>query len=83
MSDSVSVLEITKWKRLPIHGNIRGKEKHHELFFTEGMEMLLKAEEDDRSDKRFERLQRAAHFRYQASIQELHMEHPEGWISLW
>jgi DNA replication protein DnaC len=52
--------------------------KHHELSFTEGMEMLLQAEEDDRSDKRFERLQRGAHFRYQASIQELHMETSRG-----
>lgn len=52
--------------------------KHHELSFTEGMEMLLQAEEDDRSDKRFERLQRSAHFRYQASIQELHMETSRG-----
>lgn len=40
--------------------------------------MLLQAEEDDRSDKRFERLQRGAHFRYQASIQELHMETSRG-----
>lgn len=52
--------------------------KHHELSFTEGMEILLQAEEDDRSDKRFERLQRGAHFRYQASIQELHMETSRG-----
>ncbi|RAJ19804.1 DNA replication protein DnaC [Pedobacter cryoconitis] len=52
--------------------------KHHELSFTEGMEMLMQAEEDDRSDKRFERLQKSAHFRYQASIQELHMETSRG-----
>ncbi|WP_354299168.1 ATP-binding protein [Pedobacter sp. UYP1] len=51
---------------------------HHELSFTEGMEMLLQAEKDDRSDKRFERLQKSAHFRYQASIQELHMETSRG-----
>ncbi|WP_354301617.1 IS21-like element helper ATPase IstB [Pedobacter sp. UYP1] len=31
-----------------------------------------------RSDKRFERLQKSAHFRYQASIQELHMETSRG-----
>jgi DNA replication protein DnaC len=52
--------------------------KHHELSFAEGMEIMLQAEEDDRSDKRFERLQRSAHFRYQASIQELHMETSRG-----
>ncbi|CAM4111554.1 DNA replication protein DnaC [Pedobacter westerhofensis] len=42
------------------------------------MEMLLQAEEDDRSDKRFERLQRGAHFRYQASIEELQLETSRG-----
>jgi len=52
--------------------------KHHELSFTEGMEMLLQAEEDERSDKRFERLQKNAHFRYQASIQELRVETSRG-----
>jgi len=52
--------------------------KHYELSFTEGMEMMLQAEEDDRSDTRFERLQRGAHFRYQASIQELHLETTRG-----
>jgi len=74
----------TQLKQLRLHGMGRSwnalmeTRKHHELSFTEGMEMLLQAEEDDRSDKRFERLQRGAHFRYQASIQELHMETSRG-----
>jgi DNA replication protein DnaC len=74
----------TQLKQLRLHGMGRSWQalmetrKHHELSFTEGMEMLLQAEEDDRSDKRFERLQRGAHFRYQASIQELHMEASRG-----
>ncbi|WP_142531420.1 IS21-like element helper ATPase IstB [Pedobacter westerhofensis] len=74
----------TQLKQLRLHGMGRSWQalletrKHHELSFTEGMEMLLQAEEDDRSDKRFERLQRSAHFRYQASIQELHMETSRG-----
>jgi DNA replication protein DnaC len=74
----------TQLKHLRLHGMGRSWQalmetrKHHELSFTEGMEMLLQAEEDDRSDKRFERLQRGAHFRYQASIQELHMEASRG-----
>jgi hypothetical protein len=74
----------TQLKQLRLHGMGRSWQalmetrKHHELSFTEGMEMLLQAEEDDRSDKRFERLQRGAHFRYQASIQELHMETSRG-----
>lgn len=52
--------------------------KHHELSFAEGMKVLLQAEEDDRSGKRFERLQKNAHFRYQASVQELHMDASRG-----
>jgi hypothetical protein len=52
--------------------------KQYELSFTDGMEMLWQAKEDDRSDKRFEWLQRGAHFRDQASIQELHMEKTQG-----
>ena len=74
----------TQLRQLRLHGMgcswqaLMETRKHHELSFTEGMEMLLQAEEDDRSDKRFERLQRGAHFRYQASIQELHMETSRG-----
>jgi DNA replication protein DnaC len=74
----------TQLRQLHLHGMGRSWQalmetrKHHELSFTEGIELLLQAEEDDRSDKRFERLQRSAHFRYQASIQELHMETSRG-----
>ena len=74
----------TQLKQLRLHGMGRSWQalmetrKHYELSFTEGMEMMLQAEEDDRSDKRFERLQRGAHFRYQASIEELQMETSRG-----
>lgn len=74
----------TQFRQLRLHGMGRSWQalmetrKHHELSFTEGMEMLLQAEEDDRSEKRFERLHRSAHFRYQASIQELHLETSRG-----
>jgi len=74
----------TQLRQLRLHGMGRSWQalmetrKHHELSFTEGMEILLQAEEDDRGDKRFERLQKSAHFRYQASIQELHMETSRG-----
>ncbi len=43
----------------------------HELSLREGLELLLQAEEQDRAQKRFERLIKNAHFRYQASLQEL------------
>lgn len=70
----------TQLIQLRLHGMSRNwmplmeTRKHHELFFAKGLEGLLQAEEDDRSGKRFERLQKNAHFRYQASVQELHMD---------
>jgi len=74
----------TQLKQLRLHGMGRSWQalletrKHHELSFTEGMEVLLQAEEDDRGDKRFERLQKNAGFRYQASVQELNMDSARG-----
>ncbi len=43
----------------------------HELSLTEGLEILLQAEEDDRRNSRFERLRKSARFRYQATLEEL------------
>lgn len=43
----------------------------HELTLSEGLEILLQAELQDRENRRFERLKRTAKFRYQASIEEL------------
>jgi len=45
--------------------------RHHELTLSEGLEVLLQAETQDRENRRFERLKNAAHFRYQASVEEL------------
>lgn len=50
----------------------------HELTFSEGLELLLQAEEDERLNKRFERLQKNAKFRYQASIEELNYDASRG-----
>jgi len=52
--------------------------RHHELSLTEGLELLLQAEEQERDNKRFERLQKAARFRYQASVEELHYDASRG-----
>lgn len=52
--------------------------RHHELSFSEGMELLLQAEEQERGNKRFERLQKNAHFRYQASIEEIQFDASRG-----
>ena len=45
--------------------------KSHELTLAEGLEILLQAEVEQRTGKRFERLVKDAKFRYQASIEEL------------
>lgn len=74
----------TQFKQLRLHGMSRSWQalietrKHHELSFTEGIELLLQAEDEDRNGKRFERLQKNAHFRYQASVQELHIDASRG-----
>ena len=74
----------TQFKQLRLHGMGRSWQalietrKHHELSLTEGMELLLQAEDEDRNGKRFERLQKNAHFRYQASVQELHIDASRG-----
>jgi len=52
--------------------------KHHELSFSEGLELLLQAEQDDRKNKRFDRLKKNANFRYQASIDEVYTETSRG-----
>jgi len=49
-----------------------------ELSLSDGLKLLLQAEEDERSNKRFERLQKGAKFRYQASIEELNFETSRG-----
>ena len=71
-------------KQLRLHGMSRSWQalletrRHHELTFTEGMEVLLQAEEDARNGKRFDRLEKNAHFRYKASVEELHMDASRG-----
>jgi DNA replication protein DnaC len=49
-----------------------------ELSFTDGLQLLLQAEEEERSIKRFERLKTSARFRYQASIEEIHFDAARG-----
>ena len=52
--------------------------QHHELSLSEGLEMLLQAEQEDRDNKRFERLKRNAKFRYSATIEELNFKTSRG-----
>jgi len=50
----------------------------HELSFTDGMQLLLQGEADQRSNRRFDRLLQNARFRYRASIAELGYDAARG-----
>jgi DNA replication protein DnaC len=50
----------------------------HELSFSDGLELLLQAEQEQRTNRRFARLLKNAHFRYQASIEELNFDPSRG-----
>jgi DNA replication protein DnaC len=52
--------------------------EHHQLSLNEGLEVLLQAEQEDRANRRFERLKRTAKFRYSATIEELGFEANRG-----
>jgi len=52
--------------------------KLHELSLIEGMELLLQAEEQERDNRRFRRLEYQAGFRYKASMEELRADPTRG-----
>jgi len=52
--------------------------RHIDLTLTEGLEILLQAEHQEREQRRFARIQKNARFRYQASIEELQMDASRG-----
>lgn len=74
----------SQFNQLRLHGMSRTwqalleTKRHFELSLIEGLEILLQAEQQDRENKRFERLQKNARFRYQASIEELKMDTSRG-----
>src|SRR5665811_1291986 len=49
-----------------------------ELSLSEGLEILLEREEEERKNNRFNRLIQGARFRYQASLEELIYEPSRG-----
>lgn len=51
---------------------------HFDLSLIDGLEVLLQAEQQDREQKRFERLIKNARFRYRASIEELRFDASRG-----
>jgi DNA replication protein DnaC len=50
----------------------------HELSFADGLGILLQSEVDERTNRRFDRLQKNARFRYRASIEELTFDSSRG-----
>ncbi len=48
------------------------------LSLAEGLEILLQAEQEERQNKRFERLQKNAKFRYRSSIEEINYNPERG-----
>ena len=74
----------SQFTHLRLHGMSRSWQalvetrRHHELSLSEGLELLLQAEQQERSNKRFDRLQKNARFRYQASIEELQYDASRG-----
>lgn len=50
----------------------------NDLSLSEGLALMLQAESEERDNRRFTRLQKSARFRYQASIEELHMDPTRG-----
>lgn len=66
-----------RMKQLRLHGMssrwdaLMETRQHHDLSLGEGLEILLQAEDEDRTNRRFERLRRGAGFRYSATVEEL------------
>ena len=74
----------TQMNKLRLHGMVRSwtalqeTRKLHELSLTDGMELLLQAEEQERDNRRFKRLEHQAGFRYKSSIEELQADPARG-----
>ncbi len=71
-------------KELRLHGMAQCRQslvetrRHHELPLAEGLELLLQAEGQQRTNNRFERLRKAARFRYRASVEEVMFDTSRG-----
>ena len=74
----------TQFTELRLHGMHRSWQaltetrQHLDLSLSDGLELLLGAESEDRANRRFQRLAKNARFRYQASVEELHMDGSKG-----
>ena len=74
----------TQMAQLRLHGMGRNwkamleTHRHNELSLEDGLEILLQSEILDRENRRFDRLQKSARFRYQASIEEIVFDTSRG-----
>lgn len=74
----------TQMNKLRLHGMVKSytalqeTRKLHELSFTEGLALLLQAEEQERDNRRFKRLEYSAGFRYKASLEEVKTDPARG-----
>lgn len=74
----------TQFGQLRLHGMSRSwkalleTRRQSELSLEEGLDILLQAEQQDRENRRFDRLQKNARFRYQASIEEIRYDTSRG-----
>jgi DNA replication protein DnaC len=74
----------TQLAQLRLHGMGRSwkalaeTRRAHELSLQEGLEILIQAEANERANNRFDRLQKKARFRYQASMEEIHADAARG-----
>lgn len=74
----------TQFGQLRLHGMNRSwkalleTRRQNELSLEEGLDILLQAELQDRENRRFDRLQKNARFRYQASVEEIRYDASRG-----
>ncbi len=74
----------THFSQLRLHGMNRSwkalleTRRQNELSLEEGLDILLQAEIQDRENRRFDRLQKTARFRYQASVEEIRYDVSRG-----
>lgn len=74
----------TQMTRLKLHGMakawtaLKEARKNQSLSLTEGLELLLQSEEQEKDNRRFKRLEHTAQFRYKASLEELKLDRTRG-----
>jgi DNA replication protein DnaC len=74
----------TTFTQLRLHGMNRAWQslvetrRHHETNLSDGLELLLQAESDDRLNRRTDRYRQQARFRYQATLNELNYDPTRG-----